>query len=66
MCISDKKFSRNEVYEAIQATVAYIPKDKPIWLLKYKDLENELYFDIRSELKIVKFKIKIIEYEVKR
>ena len=62
MCISDKKFSRNEVYEAIQTIITHIPKDKPIWLLKYKDLENELYFDIRSELKIVKFKIKIIEY----
>jgi len=62
MCISDKKFSCNDVYKAIQTTVAYILKDKLIWLLKYNDLENRLYFGIESELKIIKFEIKIIEY----
>ncbi len=62
MCILDKKFFCNEVYEAIQTTVIHIPKDKPIWLLKYKNSENGLYFNIGSELKIVKFEIKIIEY----
>ncbi|GES87673.1 hypothetical protein GLOIN_2v1770262 [Rhizophagus clarus] len=62
MCTSGKKFSRAEVYEAIQATVAHISKDKPIWLLKHKDSKNGLYFGMGSELKIAKFEIKIIEY----
>ena len=62
MCTSGKKFSHAEVYEAIQSTVAHIPKDKPIWLLKHKDSENGLYFGMGSELKIAKFEIKIIKY----
>ena len=66
MCTSGEKFSRVEVYEAIQATVAHIPKDKPVWLLKHKDSKNGLYFGIGSELKIAKFEIKIIEYGVKQ
>ena len=62
MYTSGKKFSCAEVYEAIQAMVTHIPKDKPIWLLKHKDLKNGLYFGMGSELKIAKFEIKIIEY----
>ena len=62
MCTSGKKFSRAVVYEATQATVAHIPKDKPIWLLKHRNSENGLYFGMGSELKIAKFEIKIIEY----
>src|SRR3954447_22574189 len=62
MCTSGEKFFRAEVYEAIQTTVAYIPKKTPTWLLKHKDSENGLYFDMESELKIAKFEIKIIEY----
>jgi hypothetical protein len=62
ICTSGKKFSRAEVYEAIQATVAYIQLDKPNWILKYKDLKNGLYFGIEPELKIADFKINIIEY----
>jgi hypothetical protein len=44
------------------STVAYIQKKTPIWLLKHKDLENGLYFDMGSELKLAKFEIKIIKY----
>src|SRR4051794_20490548 len=62
MCTSGEKFSRTEIYEVIQATVAHIPKDEPVWLLKYKDSKNGLYFGMESELKIAKFEIKIIEY----
>src|ERR1041384_7334898 len=62
MCTSGSKFSRAEVYKAIQSTVAYIPKQIPIWILKHKDSENGLYFDMGPELKIAKFEIKIIEY----
>ncbi|GES78026.1 hypothetical protein GLOIN_2v1770262 [Rhizophagus clarus] len=40
----NKKFSHAKVYEAIQATVTYIQLDKPIWILKHKDLKNGLYF----------------------
>ncbi|CAB4374161.1 unnamed protein product [Rhizophagus irregularis] len=66
MCTSGKKFSRTEVYEAIQSTVTYIQKKIPIWILKHKDSENGLYFDMGPELKIAKFEIKIIEYGVKQ
>ena len=62
MCTSGKKFSCAEIYEAIQITVAYIQKKNLIWLLKHKDSENGLYFDMGPELKIAKFEIKIIEY----
>src|SRR3954447_17685912 len=62
MCTSGKKFLHAEVYEAIQTTVAYIQKKNLIWLLKHKDSENGLYFDMGPELKIAKFEIKIIEY----
>src|SRR5215213_5739795 len=62
MCISGEKFSRAKVYEAIQSTVAYIQKKTPFWILKHKDSENGLYFDMGFKLKIAKFEIKIIEY----
>ena len=62
MCTSGKKFSCVEVYKAIQSTVAYILKKISIWILKHKDSENGLYFDMGPELKIAKFEIKIIEY----
>src|SRR6266542_2732550 len=62
MCTSDKKYSRSEVYEAIQSTVAYILKKISIWIIKHKDSENGLYFDMGPKLKIAKFEIKIIEY----
>ncbi|PKB97925.1 hypothetical protein RhiirA5_432282 [Rhizophagus irregularis] len=62
MCTSGKKFFHAEVYEAIQSTVAYIQKKILIWILKHKDPENRLYFDMGAELKLAKFEIKIIEY----
>ncbi len=66
MCISGKKYSYTEVYEAIQTTIVYIQKKILIWILKYKDLKNRLYFDMGPKLKIAKFEIKIIEYGVKQ
>ena len=62
MCTSGSKFSRAEVYKAIQSTVAYIQLDKPVWILKHRDPENGLYFNMGAELKLAKFEIKIIEY----
>ena len=62
MCTSGKKYSRSEVYGAIQSTVAYIQLDKPVWILKHRNPENGLYFDMGAELKLAKFEIKIIEY----
>ena len=63
MCTSGKKFFRAEVYEAIQATVAQIPLETPLWLLKHEDSENGLHFRMGPKLKISKYEIKIIEYE---
>ncbi len=59
------KFSYIEIYKAIQATVIHIPLEIPLWLLKYEDSENELYFHMGPKLKISKYKIKIIKYEDK-
>ncbi|RGB27188.1 hypothetical protein C1646_769438 [Rhizophagus diaphanus] len=61
-CSLCKKFFCAEVYEAIQITVAHIQKKILIWILKHKDSENGLYFDMGPELKIAKFEIKIIKY----
>src|SRR6185437_9632243 len=63
MCTSGKKYSHSEVYGTIQSTVAHILKKISIWILKHKDSENGLYFNMGPELKIAKFEIKIIEYE---
>ena len=62
MCTSGKKFSRAEVYEAIQATVACVQGTSKLWLIKREDRQNGLYFDMGVELKLADFKIKIIEY----
>jgi len=62
MCTSGNKFSRAEIYKAIQATVAHIPLEIQLWLLKHKDSENRLHFRIEPKLKISKYEIKIIEY----
>ncbi|GES75077.1 highly derived D5-like helicase-primase [Rhizophagus clarus] len=56
-----KKYSRAEVYEAIQSTVAYIQLDKPVWILKHRDPENGLYFSMGAELKLANFKINITD-----
>ena len=62
MCTSGKKFSRIEVYEAIQATVACVKGTSKLWLIKREDRQNGLYFDMGAELKLADFKIEIIEY----
>ncbi|CAG8601862.1 3268_t:CDS:2 [Funneliformis caledonium] len=62
MCTLGKKFSRIEVYEAIQATVACVQGISKLWLIKRKYRQNRLYFDMRVELKLADFKIKIIKY----
>jgi len=63
MCTLGKKFTHTEVYEIIQSTVAYIQKDKPIWILKHKDSKNKFYFNMDFKLDLAKFEIKIIKYE---
>jgi hypothetical protein len=62
MCTSGKKFSHAEVYEAIQATVACVQGTSKLWLIKRKDAENGLFFDMGSKLKLADYKINIIEY----
>ncbi|PKY56851.1 hypothetical protein RhiirA4_477442 [Rhizophagus irregularis] len=61
MCASKKSFTRNEAYNAIQATIACIAKKIRIWVLKHKNPDGELYFDIGNELNIGNWSIKIIE-----
>ena len=34
-----------------------------LWILKHKDAENGLYFDMAPKLNLAKFKIKIIEHK---
>jgi hypothetical protein len=62
MCTLSRKFSRVEVYEAIQATVACVQGTSKLWFLKRKDTKNGLFFDIGPKLKLADYKINIIEY----
>ncbi|RIB04589.1 hypothetical protein C2G38_2222004 [Gigaspora rosea] len=62
MCTSKNIFTHNEVYEAIQATVACIQTSSKLWLLKMANSDNGLFFDMAPKLDIAKYKIKITEY----
>ncbi len=62
MCTSGKKFSRAEVYEAIQVTVACIQTTSRLWVLKIEDTNSELYFDMTLKLDLDDYKINILEY----
>jgi hypothetical protein len=63
MCNSRKKYSRVEVYEAIQATVACIQKGGTTrWVFKVEGDDDALCFDMSPEIDLaVKYKIKLIE-----
>ncbi|PKC12121.1 hypothetical protein RhiirA5_412261 [Rhizophagus irregularis] len=50
MCTSGQKFSRSEIYEAIQATVACIQTTSRLWVLKIEDTNGGLYFDMAPKL----------------
>ncbi|CAB4390089.1 unnamed protein product [Rhizophagus irregularis] len=54
MSTSGRKFSRNEVYEAIQATVACIQTTSRLWVLKIEDTNGRLYFDMAPKLDLAK------------
>src|SRR5437016_5850891 len=54
MCTSEKSFSRAQVYEAIQATLACTQKDSQTWVVKLKHPQDGLYFKIASEPKLAK------------
>ncbi|CAG8766970.1 365_t:CDS:10 [Cetraspora pellucida] len=59
--LPSKKFSRMVVYEAIQATIACVQKKMKTWILKHRNLNGELMFDIGPKLDIANFTINIIE-----
>ncbi|PKY61551.1 hypothetical protein RhiirA4_486677, partial [Rhizophagus irregularis] len=61
MCTSKKKFTRNEVYNTIQATIACVQKKSKTWILKHKKSDGGLYFDMGFKLDIGKLTINIIE-----
>ena len=61
MCVPDKKFTRGEVYEAIQATIACVQKASRTWILKIEDEDGGLYFEIAPKLDLAKYKINIID-----
>ena len=61
MCTSKNRFTRNEVYNAIQATVACIQKNTKTWILKHKKPDGNLYFDMGYKIDIGKLTINIIE-----
>ncbi|CAG8574704.1 1278_t:CDS:2 [Cetraspora pellucida] len=47
MCISEEIYTQNQVYKAIQVTVACIQTTSRLWILKMKDSDNDiLVFDI--------------------
>ena len=61
MCTSKKNFTRNEVYNAIQATLACVVKDKRTWILKHRKLDGRLYFGMAPTLDFSKITINIVE-----
>ncbi|RIB08844.1 hypothetical protein C2G38_2210559 [Gigaspora rosea] len=62
MCISEQRYTRKEVYKAIQATVACVQTTSRLWLFKMEDSDNGLYFDIASKLDLANYKISITEH----
>ncbi|PKC55711.1 hypothetical protein RhiirA1_475144 [Rhizophagus irregularis] len=61
MCVSGRKFSRNEIYDAIQATVACIQTTSRLWVLKIEDMNGGLYFDMAPKLDLAKYEVNLIE-----
>ncbi|GET59872.1 highly derived D5-like helicase-primase [Rhizophagus irregularis DAOM 181602=DAOM 197198] len=61
MCTSKKRFTRNEVYNTIQATIACVQKKSKTWILKHKKSDGGLYFDMGFKLDIGKLTINIVE-----
>src|SRR6185437_12173724 len=62
MCISEQRYKRKEVYEAIQATVACVQTTSRLWLFKMEDSNNGLYFDMASKLDLANYEISITEH----
>ena len=61
MCVSERKFSHNEIYNAIQATVACIQMTSRLWVLKTEDTNGRLYFDMAPKLDLAKYEVNLIE-----
>ncbi|CAG8549884.1 16032_t:CDS:2, partial [Cetraspora pellucida] len=61
MCGTKEKFTRNAVYEAIQATIACIQTDTKLWVLKLEDSNGSLFFKMSSKLDIAKYEISLVE-----
>jgi hypothetical protein len=61
MCVSRRKFSRNEIYDAIQATVACIQTTSRLWVLKTEDMNGGLYFDMVPKLDLAKYEVNLVE-----
>src|SRR3954447_20108230 len=61
MCVSERKFSRNEIYDAIQVTVACIQTTSRLWVLKTEDTNGKLYFDMALKLDLAKYEINLVK-----
>nr|CAG8444820.1 12207_t:CDS:2 [Entrophospora candida]CAG8446747.1 4449_t:CDS:2 [Entrophospora candida] len=62
MCMSKKKFMHDEVYSAIQATIACVQMKMRTWILKHINSDGGLFFDMGSKLNLADYKINIIEH----
>ena len=62
MCTSGEIYTCNQVYEAIQATIACIQTTSRLWILKMEDSDNGFYYDMAPKLDFAKYEIKMIEY----
>ncbi|GBC35137.2 highly derived D5-like helicase-primase [Rhizophagus irregularis DAOM 181602=DAOM 197198] len=61
MSTSGRKFSRNEIYDTIQATVACIQTTSRLWVLKTEDTNGGLYFDMVPKLDLAKYEVNLVE-----
>ncbi|RHZ84965.1 hypothetical protein Glove_74g167 [Diversispora epigaea] len=64
MCASGEKYTRNKVYEAIQATIACIDRGKKFWLFKVEDEDEDggRTFEFVPKLELANYEINIIEF----
>ena len=60
---SKRKFSCNEIYDAIQTTVACIQMTLRLWVLKTENTNGGLYFDMALKLDLVKYEVNLVELE---
>ncbi|CAG8575689.1 9399_t:CDS:2, partial [Scutellospora calospora] len=61
---SGEKYTHSKVYEAIQATIAYINREKKFWIFKVEDEDenSRLTFEFVPKLELANYEVNIVEF----